>query len=58
MSWTAIGAAIGVTLALALTRFLDVFLYGISPTDPLTFGAVTLLLGTVACTAALVPGAR
>jgi predicted permease len=58
MSWTAIGAAIGIALALALTRFLNVFLYGISPTDPWTFGAVTLLLGMVACAAAALPAVR
>ena len=41
-----------------LTRFLASFLYGISPTDPLTFVGVTLLLVLVACVAAIVPAVR
>ena len=41
-----------------LTRFLASFLYGVSPTDPLTFGGVTLLLALVAGVAALVPAVR
>jgi ABC-type antimicrobial peptide transport system permease subunit len=40
---------------LLLTRFLAAFLYGISPTDAVTFGGVTLLLAIVACAAGLVP---
>ena len=58
MTWTVAGAVIGVVLALALTRFLEGFLYGTSPTDVWTFGGVTLLLVLVACIAALVPAAR
>jgi ABC-type antimicrobial peptide transport system permease subunit len=41
-----------------LTRLLQRFLYGISPTDPLTFGIVTLLLVLVASAAAMIPAAR
>ncbi len=41
------GLAIGIPAALALTRILTGFLYGITATDPLTFLAVgSLLLGT------------
>lgn len=58
MTWTVAGAVIGIALASLVTRFLEGFLYGISPTDPLTFVGVTLLLGLVACVAALVPAAR
>ena len=58
MSWTVGGAVIGLTLALLLTRFLASFLYGISPTDPVTFGGVTLILTLVAGVAALVPAVR
>jgi ABC-type lipoprotein release transport system permease subunit len=58
MTWTVAGAVIGTALAVALTRFLEGFLYGISPTDVWTFGGVTLLLVLVAFVAALVPAVR
>jgi ABC-type antimicrobial peptide transport system permease subunit len=58
MTWTVAGAIVGLALAFALTRFLEGFLYGISPTDVLTFGGVLLLLALVACVAALVPAVR
>jgi len=58
MIWTVLGAAFGVSLARASTRFLRGFLYGISPSDPLTFGGVTLLLVLIACAAAAVPAVR
>jgi putative ABC transport system permease protein len=52
MRLTAVGLALGMAGALALTRVLASQLYGVSPTDPLTFVAVAaLLLGsaTIAC---------
>ena len=58
MVWTGAGAVIGVALAAVSTRFLTSFLYGVSPADPWTFGGVTLLLGLVACAAAVVPAVR
>jgi predicted permease len=41
---TAIGVTIGVAAAAASTRLLSALLYGVSPTDPLTFGAIPALL--------------
>ena len=58
LTWTGAGAGIGAGSALLLTQFLKGFLYGISATDPLTFGAVLVLLGAIACVAALVPALR
>jgi len=58
MTWTVGGAVLGLTLAFLLTRFIASFLYGISPTDPVTFGGVTLLLAFVAGVATLVPAMR
>jgi hypothetical protein len=58
MGWTVGGAVIGIALAFLLTRFLENLLYAISPTDPLTYGGVTLLLALVACIAALIPAVR
>jgi len=41
------GVTIGLGAAAALTRFLQTLLFGIRPTDPLTFAGVALLLGAV-----------
>jgi predicted permease len=51
-----IGLAVGVVAALALTRALQAFLFGIAATDPLTFVLIPLLILAVACCACLIPG--
>ncbi|HEY8469808.1 MAG TPA: hypothetical protein VIL18_09200 [Longimicrobiales bacterium] len=43
---------------LALTRLLRGLLYGVSPTDPVTFGAVVAVLGAVAVLASYLPARR
>jgi len=53
-----IGVALGTAGALAAVRFARGLLYGIAPTDPLTFGSVAALLMAVALAAALVPAAK
>jgi putative ABC transport system permease protein len=55
---TGVGIAIGVLLALALSRLLESFLYGVAATDPMTIIIVTSLLGVVALAAILVPAYR
>jgi predicted permease len=52
------GVAIGVAGSLALTRTVSSLLFGVTATDPLTFGAVTLLLVTVALLACYIPARR
>ncbi len=52
------GVAIGIAGALALTRFLASLLYGVKPTDPLTFIAVSLILVAVALLACYIPARR
>ncbi|HEX5412699.1 MAG TPA: ABC transporter permease [Terriglobia bacterium] len=52
------GVVIGIAGALALTRFLASALYGVTPTDPLTFIAVSLILITVALAACYIPARR
>jgi len=53
-----IGAAIGVAGALALSRLLTSLVYGVKPTDPLTFLVVSLILTAVALLAAYIPARR
>ncbi|HET9179385.1 MAG TPA: ABC transporter permease [Terriglobia bacterium] len=53
-----IGMAIGVAGALTLTRFLASQLYGITPTDPLTFITVSVILIAVALAACYIPARR
>jgi putative ABC transport system permease protein len=53
-----IGVAVGITSALALTRTMKSLLFGITATDPLTFGGVTLLLVGAALLACYIPARR
>jgi putative ABC transport system permease protein len=54
----AAGIVIGIIGALALTRSLASFLYGVRPTDPVTFAGAVLLLGAVAILASYIPARR
>ncbi len=53
-----LGVGIGLVTALALTRLLRSFLFGISAYDPLTFIGVSVLLTTVAVAASYFPARR
>jgi putative ABC transport system permease protein len=52
------GALLGLGGALALTRLMKTLLFGVSPTDPLTFAAITLLLTVVSLLACWIPARR
>ncbi|MFW6201939.1 MAG: FtsX-like permease family protein, partial [Gemmatimonadota bacterium] len=52
------GVLIGGPAALGLTRLMSGLLYGIAPTDPVTFGGVALVLAGVAALASYVPARR
>ncbi|HXJ05869.1 MAG TPA: ABC transporter permease [Candidatus Acidoferrum sp.] len=53
-----VGVGVGLLAALALTRLLRSFLFGISAYDPLTFVGVSLLLSLVAVAASFFPARR
>ena len=55
---TATGVLAGVIGSFALTRLLAGLLYGVRPTDPLIFAAVSLLLLAVAAAAGYLPARR
>jgi predicted permease len=58
MRLTAVGLGLGLGLALVLSRIVASLLFGVSPTDPLTFTALSLLLAAVALLACLLPARR
>jgi len=58
MVLTGTGLGLGIGLALLGTTLLHGLLYGIAPSDPLTFLAVALILGGVALGANLIPARR
>jgi putative ABC transport system permease protein len=53
-----VGVGIGTVGALVLTKFLSSLLFGVKPTDPLTFVAVSLILVAVALAACYIPARR
>lgn len=58
MLLAAIGIAIGLLGAFGVTRVVKSMLIGVSPQDPLSFGAVSLFLAAVAFIASVVPARR
>ena len=53
-----LGLCIGVAGALLVTRWMSSVLFDVKPTDPLTFAAVAVVLGTVAFLASYIPARR
>jgi len=52
------GVVIGILASFGLTRFIENMLFGVTPTDPLTFVMIVALLGLVALLACLIPAQR
>ena len=53
-----IGVALGLIGAFSLTRLMRTMLFGVAPTDPVTFVSIAILLTGVALVACYVPGRR
>jgi ABC-type antimicrobial peptide transport system permease subunit len=53
-----LGSAVGIGLALALGRTIKSVLYGVSSTDPITFGAVVVMMLGAGGLASLLPALR
>ena len=58
MLLAAVGALLGVCIALPVTRLASTLLYGVSPTDPITYISIILLLMAVALLACYIPARR
>jgi len=57
-SLAALGIVLGVGGSFALTRYLQLLLFGIAPNDPATLAGVCLLLAGVTLAARVVPAVR
>jgi putative ABC transport system permease protein len=55
---TLAGTAIGIVAALGLTRLMASMLFGVKPTDPITFGLVAVVLCGIALLASYLPARR
>jgi ABC-type antimicrobial peptide transport system permease subunit len=58
MAVVALGLIAGAALAFALSRLVANLLFGISPTDAVSFGGTALLLAATAFVANLIPARR
>ncbi len=55
---TMFGVGLGLIVALGLSRVMAGYVYGVKPTDPISFGAAALLLVAVAALASYIPALR
>jgi ABC-type antimicrobial peptide transport system permease subunit len=55
---TVIGVTLGIAGSLFVTRAMESLLFGVSPTDPVTFGGITSVIVLVTLTACWIPARR
>jgi len=53
-----VGLLLGVAASLALTRVMTRFLFGVNPSDPITYATVALVLSSIALAACWIPARR
>jgi predicted permease len=58
LALVALGGALGLAIAFGVSRFLETLLFGVKSYDPLTFGAVSVLLMLISLLAVLIPARR
>ena len=58
MKMATAGVAVGLVAAFGLTRLMSTMLFGVKPTDPVTFGIIALVLMIVALLACYLPARR
>ena len=58
VAWTIVGLFLGVAGSIALSRYLQGVLFGITPVDPTTFAVVSAMFLVVAILATLIPARR
>jgi hypothetical protein len=58
LSLTAAGVALGIGVAVVLTRVMSAFLFGVGPMDPMTYAVVSAALTAVALLATCLPARR
>jgi ABC-type antimicrobial peptide transport system permease subunit len=58
LALTAAGIAVGIGVAVVLTRVMSAFLFGVGSTDPLTYAVVAAVIAAVATVATYLPAYR
>ena len=58
LALTAVGIVLGIGLAVVVTRVMSGYLFGVGPTDPLTYAAVSALLAGISLLAIYLPARR
>jgi ABC-type antimicrobial peptide transport system permease subunit len=58
VQFAVVGIAVGILVTVVITRVLDSVLYGVSPTDPTTLIAVSVIMLLIAGLASYVPAQR
>jgi putative ABC transport system permease protein len=53
-----VSLAVGIAVSIGLARWTATLLFGVEPVDPLTFGAIAMLVVLVALAACYVPARR